>query len=179
MCAFEIARVLAEAGDEVGLLCIIDTPLVQPEWHGVYREHADKTRRAMDVLAASPEGQPPSAELLAAMAEVDLEQEALTFSHAGVRKLLMSILRSASSLTDYAPKPVDCDLLLYEADGTAWPDPLCDTWLPAVRDIQYRLMPGRHGAPLSEPHARTVADDIAEIIGRHSGDRNRTPMVQR
>jgi thioesterase domain-containing protein len=164
--AFEIARLMVEAGEDVGLLCIIDTPLVVPEWHDVASDHAEKTRAALAELARSDPGRPPSSALLAALAAVDLTEEVLVLGHDGVFDRLSSILRSSSSLTAYTPKPVDCDILLYEAEGTLWPDPLCDTWKPVVRDIEYRIMPGRHGALLAEPHVRTVVRDIAEILGR-------------
>ncbi|HXL89237.1 MAG TPA: thioesterase domain-containing protein, partial [Streptosporangiaceae bacterium] len=166
MSALEIARIIIEDGEEVGMLAVIDTPVLLPEWRSVVAGHALKTRKAQCLLSRTDPDEAPSKGLLDALAAVDLAPETLSLGQDYVRSRLDSILRSASSLAAYSPAPVSCDLLLYEAGGTSWPCPLFDAWKPVVNDIEYRLIPGRHGAPLSEPHARTLAGDIAEILHR-------------
>jgi thioesterase domain-containing protein len=164
ICAFEIARLVMEAGGEVALLCVIDVPAGMPQ-RDLARERADLTRKALDELARSRGHAVPTSELLESMAAIDLEEEVLTtLGYDEVSGLMKRLLRSATVWSTYVPDPLDCDILFYEATGVNWPWNLVSTWQPVVRSIEHRPIPGQHNASLTEPRVRSLAREIAEMV---------------
>jgi thioesterase domain-containing protein len=167
ICSFEIARLLLDAGEEVAPLHILDAPAGVQEY-GLARERAELTQRAIDELIRSRAHATPAPELLAAMAAIELAEDVASLGYDELLGLMQRMLRSVSALTAYRPEPLGHDIVLYEAEGSQRPFNLSDTWKPVVRDLDHRLIPGGHGAPLSEPHVRAVARSIAETVSAHS-----------
>jgi amino acid adenylation domain-containing protein/non-ribosomal peptide synthase protein (TIGR01720 family) len=165
LCALEIARDVIEAGEEVGMLCVIDMPARTPERHNLGREKVSLIRRAIEVLAANRDHEVPSAELLEAMAAIDLSPESLELGYDDVGNLMRILFRSATALSVYAPERVDCDVVLYEATESQWPCDLIDSWRGVVRSIDHRIAPGHHGAALSGPYLPHLAASVAKILG--------------
>jgi thioesterase domain-containing protein len=167
VCAFEIARHLLEAGEEVAPLHILEVPAGVQEYD-LARERADLTRRAIDEVVRSRGQAAPTPELLAAMTAIELSEDVLSLGYDELLGLMQRMLRSVTALTTYWPEPLEQDIVLYEAEGSKRPFVLSDTWKSVVRDLDHRLIPGDHGAPLSEPEVRSVARSIAETVRARS-----------
>jgi non-ribosomal peptide synthase protein (TIGR01720 family) len=162
--AFEVARLVIQAGEQVALLCVIDIPAGLPQ-PAMAAGRAGQIQAALEELAASQDQPAPPAALLTALAAIDLNQDVLTtLGHDQTAALLHRLHRSATALSAYTPRPLATDITLYQAAGFPWPWDLTATWQPHVRHITHHLIPGHHNAPLTEPHVRTLAHHITDTI---------------
>jgi amino acid adenylation domain-containing protein len=164
VCAFALAGHVLEAGERMGVLCIVDSLPTAPEVDGRSQAHFEHLSAARDELDRSRAANRRTEGLEAALSEAGMSREAMALDLDHIDEVLASMVRAARALLTYRPRETACDLLLYEAAESAWPQDPADAWSAVAGKVSHRLVPGDHRAPLDEPHVRTVVQDIAAAL---------------
>jgi len=63
-------------------------------------------------------------------------------------------------LAEYEPGYLDRPVLFYEAESSAFPFQIAETWRGRVGDITHRVIPGNHFSILDRPSVDSIAADL-------------------
>ena len=161
--AYEVARLALEAGDQVGLLCVIDSPPPLPAWREFLTEDIDLAIEALEGLAGGRLEELPDP-ARAALRMVHVADDQLGRGRDYAATALHSLIHQLRLVTSYEPRQIDASLLLFEAQQSSWPSDLADSWGQIVRSVDTSTVPGDHRALLSAPHVAEVARSIAAAL---------------
>jgi thioesterase domain-containing protein len=172
MLAFEVARQVREAGQEVGLLALIDTrsgvPREQLDWddaHILYDRLSEYFTLSLDHLRSlSPDDQ-----LIHIMDEA--RKRNYLYPGYGIRqaRAFLSVFRnSVRAVIAYKPQfyPGCVTLFSTSASMRFAEDPQDRTrgWYKLAREVVVHEIPGNHSNMLEEPHVQVPADLIKAYL---------------
>ena len=164
--AYEIARLARAEGDEVGLLCVIDSMAPVAAWRPTVLDDLRLGREAHAELLRGPRGAEPSETLVRTLAQLNIREDQIGLGPEHLDRVLRRLILEAGWLAAYRPEPIDCGTLLYQADASVWPTDFADAWRSVVGTVEHRVIPGDHKAPLLGPRVTEVADAIAAALRR-------------
>ncbi|HEY3570221.1 MAG TPA: amino acid adenylation domain-containing protein [Thermoanaerobaculia bacterium] len=184
LAAFELARQLRAAGEEVELLAVLDTaPGVEDGALDPDPEAADDTGRLL-AIAAYVKGlrgkdlrvtladlQPLDPEARLRFFVARLQEAGIVHSGdslAQLRRLLRVYATNVRAFRRYVPQPYDGRITLIRAEGAHF-DPALGPDLGWERLSPHPVdrvdVPGDHITLLAEPHVRTLADRLRTLLG--------------
>jgi amino acid adenylation domain-containing protein len=164
--AYEIARLALAAGDEVGLLCVIDSMAPVAAWRPAVQDDLRLGREAHAELLRNPLETQPSELLVSTLAQLNIREDQIGLGPDYLDRVLRRLIFESSRLAAYRPERIDCAALLYQADASVWPTDFAEAWRSLVATVDHRVVPGDHKAPLHDPTVKEVADAIASALGR-------------
>lgn len=162
--AYEVARLALGAGDQVGLLCVIDSPAPLPAWREFLTEDLELAVEALEGLVGGALVGDLPAPVRAALRAVHVTDDQLGRGREYAADVLRSLIRQLRLVASYEPGRADASLLLFEAQQSAWPSDLASAWGQIVRFVETRPVPGDHKAPLSAPHVTDIARSITAAL---------------
>ena len=171
--AFEMARRLRQAGEEVGLLAVVDVP---SPLH--LEDDADDADRLADVVrgVAAAAGRPVDVsvdELREMDDDARIRRALALLAAAGVRARGEAWLRRAvavtsaraASLRGYAPGPYPGRITLLRAAERAWADPAMGWGELSPEPVEVITVPGNHNTLMAEPHVAELARVVSACLG--------------
>jgi thioesterase domain-containing protein/acyl carrier protein len=190
--AFEIARQLRQAGDELAGLMIIDTAMPDPEKFTETTDDSVLNWFFLELLLAERGGDAPAEVIPADLGTPDDRFEFIagraarlgvlpaSGSDALVRRLFELYKANARATVNYRPGVLDRDITLlratsplpqklremHDAVGSAYLDP-ANGWNGRTNaSLNVIHVPGDHLTIVEEPHVKTLAAMITKQIGR-------------
>jgi amino acid adenylation domain-containing protein/non-ribosomal peptide synthase protein (TIGR01720 family) len=173
--AYEIARRLTAAGEEVALLAVLDAGPKPKAEAGEERPHldaadllADEFRAVLAVTAEEIRALPEGERLpwLFARAEAVGKLPA-GLDPAYVERLLATFQAHQQAALAYRPRPYPGRLTLFRAVGdlASRPD-LAMGWNGLAADLEIVKVPGGHEDMVAPPHLETLAVKLRELLAR-------------
>ncbi|WP_147445812.1 non-ribosomal peptide synthetase, partial [Corallococcus aberystwythensis] len=171
--AFEMARQLTRAGQEVGTLVAIDAlPANDADRDVTEEEQASEAALLLALDSGMPEAearerlvtQGVSGLLMHVQQSADLPAER---SRERVQHMLQLFLRNARAHNQYRPQPLAGSLVLIEArERPAGLAPFADVWRPLIQGaLHTTVVPGSHDTVLTAPNVESVARVLDEALG--------------
>ncbi|WP_169308828.1 non-ribosomal peptide synthetase [Paracoccus gahaiensis] len=168
--AFELARLLTEAGRQVPVLAILDAtgPGGRPSVHGVakLRAHLGQLRRLgwghVETLREHSRERRAQAQ---AQAQIDAHPE----DAPGVLNMEQVIQANVLAVEAYAPVPIDAPIAVFRADHSFWDAPEARRnglgWAPVARGgWSLHDLPGTHLSILEPGNVEALAGHLRRII---------------
>jgi amino acid adenylation domain-containing protein len=193
--AFEMARQLRQAGDEVAMLAVIDSAPSNVPQRGLgskLRAAANRGLYALEKVADIPRSPNPTAEVRKMITRIATRAslrargggsglEAMRARMEGLEAWPVAYQRIASvhytALRRYTPRFYDGRVTLirtneglqrWSVEDETW------GWSQIARDVDVHRVPGRHDEIMNEPHVKEVADVLARLMSS-SAQVNRKP----
>ncbi len=172
--AYEMARQLAAAGEEVGLLILFDTradtrpegfdELPEDEAELLYILYVDELELSRERMRELSRG-----ELLAYVVEQGKKSGHLAadFGADEARRLMDVYMRNRRLMWNYTPRPYRGSMVLFQARDRRPDDqqPLGLRWEPLVAGgVTTHLMPGDHNHLLLPPFVDAIAERLTELF---------------
>lgn len=167
--AHEVARLARAAGEEVGLVCVIDSVVPVRSWRPEVERDLASSRRALSQLDDRPHDAPPSDRLVRELATLNIGREHLEIGREHLEMVLHRSMLESSWLLQYYPDRADHDMILYQAASSVWPCSYVDDWRLLVGAVDHRVVPGGHRDALVEPNVTGIAEVIAAALGAQAG----------
>jgi amino acid adenylation domain-containing protein len=177
--AFEMAQQLTQAGQQIGLLAILDTPAPcnKPSFYqslkfllgtalwSVLPFLLDYGALAANRLQSSNSWF--SRRQWSAIARLLPEESRLQLlDESAIRSLLPIVYANSQATYRYVPRPYPNRITLFKA--TEQPDSLKNdltlSWSSLASDIQLHQVPGNHLSLLKQPHVQTLAQQLGQCL---------------
>jgi len=166
--AHEVARQARAAGDEVGLVCVIDSVVPVRSGRPEVERDLASSCRAMVELNEAPYDAPPTAALVSELATLNIGRERLEVGREHIEQVLYRSMLESSWLLQYYPDRADHDMILYQAAASVWPQCYADDWRSLVGTIFHKVIPGDHRSTLIDPNVTGMADVLSAILGQYT-----------
>jgi len=177
--AFEMTRQLRAEGEDVALLALLDTYSGQGrlrilrEWLRYHWAEFSRLRLAEMVSYLAQRLHSKTMKLRASIRR-RLSTERWFLHDLGDRGNPNVLHRhsleeiNAVAVWAYPIAPCDCDAVLFKGELNAWDHPdTHDSWRTLIRgNLEIRTVSGHHLEVMREPHARTVAAELADCLER-------------
>jgi amino acid adenylation domain-containing protein len=185
--AFEMAQQLTQAGQEVGLLAILDTPAPSNQlslgqslkfllgtalWSTLpflldYGALAANRLQAWHPWFARWQGADASSTAFRAIARLLPEESRLQLlNESAIQSLLPIVYANSQAAYRYVPKLYPNRITLFRA--VEQPDAIRDKpslgWNALTSDIQLHQVPGNHLSLLRQPHVQTLAQQLGQCL---------------
>ncbi|MBD1869937.1 amino acid adenylation domain-containing protein [Cyanobacteria bacterium FACHB-471] len=185
--AFEMAQQLTQAGQEVGLLAILDTPAPSNQlslgqslkfllgtalWSTLpflldYGSLAANRLQSWHPWFARWQQSDASSTAFRAIARLLPEESRLQLlNESAIQSLLPIVYANSQAAYRYVPKPYPNRITLFRA--VEQPDAIRDEpslgWNALTSDIQLHQVPGNHLSLLKQPHVQTLAQQLGQCL---------------
>jgi amino acid adenylation domain-containing protein len=190
--AYEMARQLRAAREDVGLLMMIDSHNPTPDGaepgtsaddeRGLLRTLASElgiTAQGLSLSELETLGGMGPDELLATILRLGKEQNRLPadFDLRELRQRYAVTLKNSTALRDYRPAPLDVEVQLIRAEENGNTDPTLG-WGPLAAGVSVTKQSGDHFSMMRRPHVSALSEALDALIRAHAGgpdDYERTP----
>jgi thioesterase domain-containing protein/acyl carrier protein len=180
--AYEMARQLRAAGEDVGLLLMMDSHNPAPD--GAEPGAPDDDERGLlrtlaSELGITAEGLSPSEtealggmgpdELLATILRLGKEQNRLPadFDLHELRQRHAVTLRNSTALRAYRPAPLDVEVRLIRAEENGNTDPTLG-WGPLAAGVSVTKQGGDHFSMMRRPHVSALSGALGALVRAHA-----------
>jgi thioesterase domain-containing protein/acyl carrier protein len=181
--AYEMARQLRAAGEDVGLLLMIDSHNPVPDGsepgttaddeRGLLRTLASElgiTARGLSPSEMEALGVMEPDELLANILRMGKEQNRLPadFDLRELRQRYAVTAKNSTALRAYRPAPLDVEVQLIRAEENGNADPTLG-WGPLAAGVSVTKQGGDHFSMMRRPHVLALSEALGALIRAHAG----------